>query len=125
MAGISSEHKATLLATLSRHIGQERAISMAALQRAVFGDEVDDKINGTRMLRKLVTELRRAGTPIASCTSCNGGGYYLAAAGSEMTDYLERLRRRALSALVLEAAMRRQTLPELIRQIQLGLTDQA
>lgn len=114
-------NEAKLLAVLSRHVGRHRAVGMDVLYESVFGETAGSKINGTRALRKMITSLRQSGVPIASCSSRDGGGYYLAAAGSELEDYLRRLRARAVRALALESRIRNISLDELVGQVQLNL----
>ena len=116
------ELKNRLLATLSRHIGRGKAIGMAALYEEVFQEEWQDKVNDTRKLRELITELRREGVPICSAMTKEGGGYYLASAGSELEAYCSKLRTAALKKLALEAKLRRMTLPELLGQLTLSLS---
>ena len=111
--------KGRLLAILTRHVGHEKAVDMGALFEQVFGREWHNKINDTRELRTLITEARDEGVPICSVSRQQGGGYYLAAVDSELQDYLKRLRGRALRALQREARLRRQSLPELLGQMQL------
>jgi hypothetical protein len=65
-------------------------------------------------LRAIITRLRRQGLPICSQSRTAGGGYYLAAAGSELEDYCKRLRKKALKGLCIEALLRQTTLPELL-----------
>jgi len=113
--------KLVLLGILSRHVGREKAIGMGELYEEVFDRPWRNRINDTRALRTLIQELRKEGVAICSACAYAGGGYYLAAAGSEMEDYLSRLRSRALRALALEARLRRITLPELLGQMQLNL----
>ena len=115
------KYKAILLSVLARHVGKSKSISMEQLHKEVFGSEPEDKYNSTRVLRKLVEELRREGVPICSSMQSTGGGYYIAAAGSELEAYLKNLRKRALKALMLEAKLRNMALPKLIGQIQLNL----
>jgi len=117
-----TELKNRLLATLSRHIGRSKAIGMAALYEDVFGEGWRDKVNDTRELRRLITELRKEGVPICSVTTKEGGGYYLASAGSELEAYCSKLRTSALKKLALEAKLRNITLPELLGQLTLSLT---
>ena len=114
-------YKARLLAEISRHIGEERAIGMDRLYDVVFDGPVNHKINDTRKLRKVVTDLRYEGVPICSVSSKDGGGYYLAAAGSEFRDYRDRQKRRALKILARVAKMERISLPELLGQMKLNL----
>lgn len=124
MEKISNEEaRARLMETLSRHVGKENAIGMDELHERVFGEKIYHKINDTRDLRTLITALRRKGIPIGSTSSQTGGGYYLVRAGSELDEYCSRLHSRALSALVLEARLRKQALPELLGQMQMNLQE--
>jgi hypothetical protein len=110
-----------LMKILSHHHGRARAISMTALHQAVYGVQAGDKINGTRRLRELITRLKDDGVPICSTSDSEGGGYYLASAGSDLEDYCRRLRAQALRKLVIEAKLRRVALPELLGQISVEL----
>lgn len=111
------ELKAKLAWVLMEHIGEEKAIGMGELYEKVYGKPWRNRINNTRPLRHLITDLRREGKRVCS----NGSGYYLAAVESELEDYLARRRKRALTELGLEAAMRRKSLPELLGQLSLDL----
>lgn len=117
------EVKARLLGALTRHVGQEKALGMDELFESIFQRPVRHKINDTRELRRLVTRLRAEGVPIASVSRPEGGGYYLARAKSEMEDFLERLHRRGIQALTLEAKLRRISLPELLGRTRLYLEE--
>ena len=110
-----------LLVELTHHVGRQKAIGMGELYEKVFGETWQNRINDTRRLRIIITELRQQGVAICSASSPTGGGYYQASAGSELKDYLSRLRRKALKALSLEAKMRKMTLAELLGQIELNL----
>lgn len=114
-------YKLRLMSELASRAGRGRAMSMGELYEAVYGEPYEDKINGTRRLRHLITELRREGVPICSASTKEGGGYYLASAGSELDDYCSRLRSRALKLLAMESNLRKVTLPSLLHQIQLNL----
>lgn len=118
----SADDKSRLLSVLIRHVGRERAIGMDVLSERVFGRPVRHKINDTRTLRALIDQLRADGEPILSTSTSAGGGYYIAAAGSETEEYLGRLHRRGLKPLALEAKIRKISLPELLGQMQLRLT---
>ena len=118
---MSDREENKLLKTLSAHHGRARAISMHALHQAVFGSPIEDKINGTRRLRKIVTGLRREGIPICSVSDKDGGGYFLASAGSDLEDHCRRLRAQALRKLAIEAKLRKMALPELLGQISVAL----
>jgi hypothetical protein len=108
---------------LTRHIGRGRAIDMSELYLLAFDQRPASKINATRRLRKILTAMRHEGVPICSASTTDGGGYYLAQAGSELEDYLARLHGRALRILVQEARLRKITLPELLGQMRLRLTN--
>lgn len=113
--------KYKLLEVLTKHIGSNNAIGMAELYEKVFNKQCKDLVNDTRVIRKMVTTLRREGVPICSSTSHEDGGYYLASAGAELEDYCKRLRIRALKILSVEATLRNLTLPELLGQLTLNL----
>ena len=113
--------KGRLLMILPQHIGKARSVGMGELYEAVFGEAYSHRINDTRRLRKIITELRRDGMPICSEASRFGGGYYLASAGSELADFCAKLRRQGLRKLGLEAKIRKISLSELIGQLRLDL----
>jgi len=109
-----------VLRILSRHVGAGRKIGMGELYYAVFGESWNNRINDTRALRTIITELRHEGIPICSVADRTGGGYYLASAGSELSGYLDRLRTQALKKLALEAKIRKISLADLIGQMALN-----
>ncbi|MEW6264931.1 MAG: hypothetical protein AB1641_17795 [Thermodesulfobacteriota bacterium] len=115
--------RSRLLETLAGHVGQEKAVGMDELFELVFQRPVAHKINDTRELRRLITQIRLDGVPIASVPRSDGGGYFLASAGSELEDYLTRLRRRGLAALALEAKLRRLSLNDLLGRVRFNLKD--
>lgn len=110
-----------LLKELTLHVGRSRAIGMGELFERVYGRPYKHKINNTRPLRKLITDLREEGTPICSIADVEGGGYYLASAGSELNDYCKTVRARALKMLALESKLRKSTLPRILDEVQLNL----
>jgi hypothetical protein len=115
----SVENRNRLLANLTSHIGQHNAIGMAALYEAVFDLPWTNRVNDTRKLRRLITILREEGVPICSVAKSNGGGYYLAAAGSEFTEFIRRNKYRALRILHRIAKMMKTTLPNYLGQLKL------
>jgi hypothetical protein len=119
----TSENRHKLLAELSNHIGEVNAISMTALYEAVFQRPWDDHVNDTRTLRKLITMMREDGVPICSVSSSKGG-YYLAAAGSEMADFLRKTERRALRILHRNAKMKKVSLPNYLGQLKIEMEAQ-
>jgi hypothetical protein len=114
-------YKAKLLAILAKHVGKSKSIGMGTLYERVFGNTCKDRVNQARIIRALVTELRKEGIPICSDQDREGGGYYLAAAGKELEEYCMRLRKRALKILHMEAILRNKTLPELLGQLVLSM----
>jgi hypothetical protein len=115
-------YAARLLAEITRHVGRQNTIGMGELYEIVFRERWNNRINDTRDLRKVITELRKSGVAICSDSGRESGGYYLASAGSEMEGYLKRLRRKALKALKMEAQLRKTTLLDLFGQIELELS---
>ena len=118
MAVDSDECRHRLLAELTSHIGEMNAIGMPALYQAVFDRPWSDRINDTRQIRRLITTMREEGVPICSVASAPGG-YYLAAAGSELADYLRRDKFRALRILKRDAAILKISLPNYLGQLKM------
>jgi predicted HD phosphohydrolase len=112
------EIKSRLLEALSRRVGAEKAVGMAELFEEVYRRPVRHRINDTRKLRRAITALRMDGAPIASRSDSLKGGYFLAAAGSELEDYLGRLHRRGLAALTQEARIRNIPLADLLARVR-------
>jgi hypothetical protein len=102
-----------VLNVLVDHIGEQNAIPMVGLHRAIFGD-FNDKINDTRDIRLAVTALRWEGRRIGSSPA----GYYLANSASEMSDYTDRLKKTALKKLAMTAKVCRVSLPDLLGQLK-------
>jgi hypothetical protein len=117
----TQENRNRTLATLTSHIGELNAIGMAPLYEAVFDRPWEHRINDTRALRRLITILREEGVPICSVATSNGGGYYLAAAGSELANYLRRSERRALLILQRNSRIKKISLPNYLGQIKLNM----
>jgi len=111
--------KMRLMAAITKHVGKTRCISMVNLYRHVFQKDEGDKINGTRRLRDLVTELRDEGIPIVSSISRTGGGYYLASTASDLDDYCGKLKTKALKLLNRMSKLRGMALPELLGQMSI------
>lgn len=116
------ELKVKVLQVLTGHVGRANAIDMGELYWRVFGESWSHKINDTRRLRSIITELRRAGAAIGSVASRNGGGYYLMS-GSELAEWADRIQAQALRKLGMVARLRRRTLPELLGQIAVEARD--
>jgi hypothetical protein len=97
------------------------AIGMAELYQAVFDRPRQNRINDTRALRHLITELRDEGEPICSTSSSDSGGYYLAAAGDELIDFLRKDKFRALRIHRRDAKILKISLPDYLGQLKLEL----
>ena len=113
--------KTRILMIMSGHVGQGKRIGMGELYERVFEETYDHRINDTRRLRRLITELRRDGVAICSVASKNGGGYWLASAGSELETYCKNLRIRAIKILGMESRIRKITMSEMMGQMALEL----
>lgn len=113
--------RARVMTIMAGHIGSHNAIGMGELYEEVFGEPWEHRINDTRALREVITDLRAEGVPICSAADRAGGGYYLAAAGSELQDYLRRSERRALKILKRNARIKRISLPNYLGQIRLQM----
>jgi len=116
-----AEYRIRLHSELTSHIGQANAVGMAELYGAVYGETWENRINDTRKLRKLITDMRREGVAICSVSDSSGGGYFLAAAGSELKDYLRRSKIRALRILSRVSRIQKISLPELLGQMRLEM----
>jgi len=115
------ERRGAILAALTGHIGEPNAIGMGELYEQVFGEPWKNRINDTRALRKAITDLREEGVPVCSVATSYGGGYYLAAAGSELTEYMRRNERLALKKLMRNARMKKISLPDYLGQMRLNM----
>jgi len=115
------ERRGTILAELASHIGEPNAIGMGELYELVYGEQWSNRINDTRALRKVITDLRGEGVPICSVAASYGGGYFLAAAGSELAGYLRKSERRALKILKRNATIKKISLPDYLGQMKLNM----
>ena len=119
---LTETRKGAILAVLFGHIGEENSIDMGVLFEKAFGKPWKNKINDTRPLRSTIEKLRAEGTAICSSPKQDGGGYYIARAGSELTEYLDRRKQAALRVLEAIAKTEKTTLLVLLGQMQLNLT---
>lgn len=115
------ERRGSILAALTDHIGEPNAIGMGELYEQIYGEPWEHRINDTRALRKAITDLREEGIPVCSVAASYGGGYYLAAAGSELAAYLRRSERRALLILSRNAKIKKVSLPDYLGQMKLNM----
>jgi hypothetical protein len=119
-----AEAKGKVMVILSRHVGIEKAIGMGELYSAITGESWRNRINDTRALRTIVTELRYEGALIGETRSRNGGGYYLARSAHELGNFFGKRRREALKKLYMISRMQKISLGELLGQMQLSLRSQ-
>lgn len=115
------DRKSKLLKELTGHIGEHNAIGMAALYERVFDKQWKNMVNDTRKIRDLVTRARNEGVPICSSKKRDSAGYFLAAAGSELTDYTRRTEMSALKMLSRNARIKKISLPEYWGQLKLEM----
>jgi len=115
------KYRARVLAILTRHIGEEKAIDMGALYCRVFEQDWRHKINDTRKLRSIITELRHEGCLIGEVRRRNRGGYYLARSASELNAFFDRRIHEALKKLRMISNMKKIGLPEMLGQMTLNL----
>ncbi len=108
--------KLRLLVEMAKHPGRSNIIGMGELYERVFDQHWTNRINDTRALRTLITELRTEGVPICS----ENGGYYQTSSASELEAYCQRLRSQGLNKLKLEAKLRKKTMPDLLGQIAMS-----
>lgn len=106
-----------LYGIMIKHNGPEKKIGMGELYKQVFGRPWQNRINDTRPLRTLITDMRKEGMPVLS----NQNGYWLAASSTELNDYCDRRSRRAIKELSRISRMKKVSLPEYLGQLQLEL----
>jgi hypothetical protein len=111
--------KLVVLRELGHHFGKSRAIGMGELYVAVYGETWTHRINDTRPIRKVITELRREGYPILSGSSTNGGGYYLVTSASELDDYCSRYKNQALRKLHIVSKIKKVAMNALLGQLSM------
>ncbi|ARO88143.1 HTH domain-containing protein [Nitrosospira lacus] len=97
-----------VLFTLSNHIGKGRGISVKQLSTLVGVNP--------RMVRLHVSQLREEGYAVCGTPRT---GYYMAETAEDLEETCKFLRGRAMHSLVLEAALRKMPLPDLIGQMKL------
>lgn len=115
------ERRIQILSILTHHIGKANAIGMGELYYKVFEEAYENRINGTRRLRTILKHMKNAGTAICSHSSSNGGGYYLAAAESELVDYHRKVFLNAVGRLARLGHQRKMSRQELCAQTVLLL----
>ena len=115
--------KGRLLRILYKHVGAHKACDMGSLYEQVFEEKWNHKINDSRRVRKMITQLRIEGTFICSSSSSTHGGYYIAATDGEREAYLATENRRFLKKLAMQARMWGIPFAELKRRVILDQSD--
>lgn len=110
--------KSSVQTILTRHIGPGNGIGMGELYHAATGKQWRNRINDTRLIRRIVTELRREGAAICSDVA---HGYHLAQTAEDLSAHCGRLEKQALKKLALVANLRRVALSDLVGQLALKL----
>jgi len=106
-----------LYGTMINHNGPDKKIGMGQLYKEVFGRPWHHRINDTRPLRHLITDMRKDGMPVLS----DSNGYWLAASSKELNDFFDRRKKHHLKGLNQLARMKKVSLPEYLGQLQLEL----
>jgi len=117
------EAEAKVLGILTRHVGRENAIGMGELYERIYGEPWSNRINDTRRLRKLITNLRYSGHVIMETRSRSGGGYYIPRSRWEASQYIKRRKHEAVRKLYMISQMEEIGLAELLGQMQLNLKE--
>jgi hypothetical protein len=104
-----------------QHVGPDRKVGMGQLFREVFKRPWKHRINDTRLLRKLITEMRNDGQAVMSSTSSSRGGYWIASSASELNAYTEKEKKAAIKVLARLARMKKVSLPDYLGQMKLEL----
>ena len=114
-------YKLKVMAALSDHVGEQKAVGMAELTETVFGAPCADPFNDTnaRRLRKIIDALQKEGRQICSRVGTEGGGYYLSAAASQYQKNIDRIKKAGLKKLAKAARMEKVGLPKLLNQLAL------
>lgn len=106
-------------------VGPESAISMQGLYVRLTGHGIIPykRHEQTRIVRSLVNELRNEGCPIGS-TSGNSNGYFWARNEKELDITLAKLHGQAMTSLKTEAALKRVSFDDLLKQYQIEFREQ-
>lgn len=113
-------------ALVSAHKGPDDCITMTELYHQLTGEVVIPwrRYDQSRIVRSLIEQLRREGCPIGH-KGGKFGGYFWAADQAELDTTARMFRSRGLSAFKQEAALRRVSNTELLKQYQLDLKEEA
>jgi hypothetical protein len=115
-----TEQQRTLLMLLRGHQGKRRAVPLESIRLRMD--------RSARGIKELVQELRTDfGIQLGASRDSEGGGYYLVATAEESDESTAQMRAQAITMLRASHRMRRgrETLTELLRQIELELKEVA
>lgn len=117
---------------LLQHRGKGAAISMADLYEQWSGDKLPRDASGkpeadvptlSRHMRQLIDDLRDIfGVPVMSSAH---HGYWIVATESELEDVCREFRARGLKSLTTAARLKKISLADELRQIEMNLRNQA
>ena len=106
---MNETYKQRLIKELYSRQGEANALDMGELFRRVYQEDYNNKINDTRSLRRLITELRFEGKPIGSTTRKKGGGYFWAT-NTELNKWEKKEEKSALKKLAMIHKMKKTNL---------------
>lgn len=115
--------KMRLYMIMLQHIGPSQKIGMGELYEQVFGRPWNNRINDTRQIRMLITQMKKEGQAVMSSSSSTNGGYWIAASGSELDAFVKKDKLRALKILSRISNMKKVSLPELMGQMLIEWND--
>ena len=115
--------KMRLYMIMLQHIGPSQKIGMGELYEQVFGRPWNNRINDTRQIRMLITQMKKEGQAVMSSSSSTNGGYWIAASGSELDAFVKKDKLRALKILSCISNMKKVSLPELMGQMLIEWND--
>ena len=115
--------KMRLYMIMLQHIGPSQKIGMGELYEQVFGRPWNNRINDTRQIRMLITQMKKEGQAVMSSSSPINGGYWIAASGSELDAFVKKDKLRALKILSRISNMKKVSLPELMGQMLIEWND--
>ena len=115
--------KLRLYMIMLQHIGPSQKIGMGELYEQVFGRPWNNRINDTRQIRMLITQMKKEGQAVMSSSSPINGGYWIAASGSELDAFVKKDKLRALKILSRISNMKKVSLPELMGQMLIEWND--
>lgn len=112
--------KNKIRAILETYQGPDNCITMTDLHARATGDAIIPwrRYDQTRSTRAIVEELRFDGCPIGNKGGKNGG-YFWARNDAELKSTIQWFHERAMSGLAQEAALKRVSFGELLKQYQL------